>query len=98
MEITEKDQYWTVKFSTIAKSIQQTFKIGEAYEEVTADYRHVKTLATFENEKLRIVEWGRKKNHKGATQVFEFVNKDEVKYGMWVEGNCLLRLNNKCIC
>merc|ERR1712001_669171 len=48
MEVTESGGEWSIKTSTMMKSMELKFKIGEAFEETTPDSRNVDSIVTVE--------------------------------------------------
>ncbi|XP_046463370.1 sodium/calcium exchanger regulatory protein 1-like [Daphnia pulex] len=54
IEISKKDDQWTMKTSTLMSSSSNTFKLGEEYEETMMGGRSIKNTATVEDNKLII--------------------------------------------
>merc|ERR1712126_403151 len=52
VDITECAGVWTITSSTTLKSMELKFKLNEEFDETTADGRDVKTLVTFEDNKI----------------------------------------------
>ncbi|XP_011140012.1 myelin P2 protein isoform X1 [Harpegnathos saltator] len=60
IEMTEKDGTYTLKTTSPFKSTEIKFKLGEEFDEETADGRKVKSVCTLENNKLIQVQKGDK--------------------------------------
>lgn len=60
IELTEKDGVYTLKTSSTFKSTEIKFKLGEEFDEETADGRKVKSTCTLEGNKLIQVQKGDK--------------------------------------
>merc|ERR1712062_951936 len=71
---------------TILKNMGKTFKLGEEFDEKTADMCDVRTLAVFEEGKLVTVEKAKNAKHKSAKSTHELVGNDEIVLKMWVDG------------
>merc|ERR1711934_1293268 len=76
---------WTIFTSTTLKNMTKVFKLGEEFDEKTADMRDVTTLAVFEGGKLITLEKAKNSKHKSAKSTHEVVG-DEIVLKMWVEG------------
>merc|ERR1711934_832698 len=73
MEITEVAGNWNIKTSTIMKTMELNFRIGEEFDEVSADGRQCKTTVTQEGDsKLVINQKAVKPGEKSVTSVREF--------------------------
>ena len=76
MEITEKDGQWKIKSSTIMKTIELKFKVGEIFEETTPDGRLVSSIVTIEDgNKFVCIQTAKKEGQKSTKTIREF-NKD----------------------
>jgi len=60
VELTEKDGVYTLKTTSTFKSTEIKFKLGEEFDEETADGRKVKSTCTLEGNKLIQVQKGEK--------------------------------------
>lgn len=58
VELTEKDGLYTLKTTSPFKNTEIKFKLGEEFEEETADGRKVKTVCTLDGNKLVQVQKG----------------------------------------
>merc|ERR1712018_695530 len=52
MEVSEEAGVWTIKTSKTLKSMELKFKVGEEFDETTADGREVTALVTHEGDKF----------------------------------------------
>merc|ERR1712189_103119 len=52
MTVTEEGGQWTIKTSTMLKSMELKFKLGEEFDEKTPDGREVTSIVTQEGDKL----------------------------------------------
>eukprot|EP00091_Calanus_sinicus_P017808 TRINITY_DN38644_c0_g1_i1.p1 TRINITY_DN38644_c0_g1~~TRINITY_DN38644_c0_g1_i1.p1 ORF type:complete len:183 (+),score=83.31 TRINITY_DN38644_c0_g1_i1:72-551(+) len=52
MSITEEDGYWTIISKTVVKAMELKFRLGEEFDETTADGRKCKTMVRREGNKL----------------------------------------------
>ena len=64
---------WTFKTSTILKSMELKFKLGEEFEESTPDGREVKAIVTHEGDKSISVQTATKKLKTVAAFIFFFL-------------------------
>merc|ERR1711902_410647 len=60
MEVSEEGGVWTIKTSTTLKSMELKFKVGEEFDETTADGREVTALVTHEGDKFICVQKAKK--------------------------------------
>lgn len=60
VELTEKDGVYTLKTTSPFKNTEIKFKLGEEFEEETADGRKVSSTCTLEGNKLIQVQKGEK--------------------------------------
>lgn len=60
VELTEKDGLYTLKTTSPFKNTEIKFKLGEEFDEETADGRKVKSVCTLEGNKLVQVQKGEK--------------------------------------
>lgn len=60
VELTENDGTYTLKTTSPFKNTEIKFKLGEEFEEETADGRKVKTVCTLDGNKLMQVQKGDK--------------------------------------
>ena len=72
MEVTEEDGVWTIKTSTILKTLELKFKVGVPFEETTPDGRHVSSLVTAEGNKFICVQTAKKSGEMSTKSVREF--------------------------
>ena len=72
MEVTENDGIWTIKTSTILRAIELNFKVGEPFDNITADGRKVSSLVTVEGNKIICVQTAKDINQKSTKSVREF--------------------------
>eukprot|EP00092_Neocalanus_flemingeri_P018261 GFUD01019762.1.p1 GENE.GFUD01019762.1~~GFUD01019762.1.p1 ORF type:complete len:157 (+),score=40.25 GFUD01019762.1:55-471(+) len=86
MEFTESGGTWTIKTSTTLKNMELKFKIGEEYEESTADGRQVSSLVTFEDGKIVTVQKAKKDGQKSTKSTREMNGADEMIYTLTVDG------------
>ena len=52
IQVTEEGGQWTIKTSTMLKSMELKFKLGEEFDEKTPDGREVTSIVTREGNKL----------------------------------------------
>merc|ERR1712066_1211435 len=81
VDITEEGGEWTIKQSTTLK-----FKLGEEFEETTADGREVSSVVTFEDGKIVTVQTAKKEGAKSTKSTREIVD-DELVYTITVDGS-----------
>merc|ERR1712033_31534 len=86
MEVSEEDGTWTIKTSTTLKSMELKFKIGEEFEETTADGREVTAKVTLDGNKFICEQKAKKAGQKSTKSIREFTT-DECIYTMTIEGN-----------
>lgn len=60
VELTEKDGTYTLKTTSPFKNTEISFKLGEEFDEETADGRKVKSVCTLDGNKLVQVQKGEK--------------------------------------
>merc|ERR1712227_564816 len=72
MTVTEEGGQWTIKTSTMLKSMELKFKLGEEFEEKTPDGREVKAVVTQEGDKLITVQTAKKEGEKSTKSTREF--------------------------
>ena len=87
IEITETNAVWTIKSSTILKTIKFEFKLNEEFEETTPDGRQVQSLATLEDGKLVLVQKAKKEKQKSTRTVHERNGADELVLNLTVDGD-----------
>ena len=85
LEITEVDGLWTFTTSTTLKTMAKQFRLGEEFDERTADMRDVRTLVTLEGDTVVMVERARSSKHKSARSTHQVVE-GRLVYTMWQEG------------
>merc|ERR1711862_340281 len=56
MEVTEEGGVWTIKTSTVLKSMELKFKVGEKFDETTPDGRNVDSVVTVDGNKFICVQ------------------------------------------
>merc|ERR1711862_564443 len=71
-EVTEKGGEWRIKTSTILKSMELKFKVGEKFDETTPDGRMVDSIVTVEGNKLICVQTAKKEGQKSTRSIREF--------------------------
>ena len=74
MEVTEEGGVWNIKTSTTLKSMELKFKIGEPFEETTADGREVSALVTLDGNKFTCEQTAKKEGQKSTKTVREFTD------------------------
>ena len=74
MAVTEEAGVWTIKTSTILKSMELEFKIGMTLEHTTPDGRDVSTVVTVEGNKFVYVQTAKQERKKSTKSVREFTN------------------------
>jgi len=72
MTVSEENGEWTIKTSTMLKSMELKFKLGEEFEEKTPDGREVKAVVTQEGDKLITVQTAKKEGEKSTKMTREF--------------------------
>merc|ERR1712098_994310 len=73
LEITEADGKYTIKTTTTFKTTEISFKLGEEFEETTADGRVVKSTITLDGDTLTHKQIGNKdKKEKDSTLIRKF--------------------------
>merc|ERR1719300_1451210 len=72
MTVSEENGEWTIKTSTMLKSMELKFKLGEEFEEKTPDGREVKAVVTQEGDKLITVQTAKKEGEKSTKSTREF--------------------------
>ena len=72
MTVSEENGEWTIKTSTMLKSMELKFKLGEEFEEKTPDGREVKAVVTQEGDKLITVQTAKKEGQKSTKMTREF--------------------------
>ena len=85
IEISEENGQWTIKTSSALKSFSRTFKLGEPFDETTADGREVTSVILLEDGKLVSVQTAKKPGVKSTRSVRE-IEGDEMTYTITVEG------------
>eukprot|EP00092_Neocalanus_flemingeri_P018262 GFUD01019763.1.p1 GENE.GFUD01019763.1~~GFUD01019763.1.p1 ORF type:complete len:139 (+),score=39.11 GFUD01019763.1:53-469(+) len=86
IEVTEVGGTWTIKTSTTLKNMELKFKIGEEFEETTADGRQVSSMVTFEDGKIVTVQKAKKDGEKSTKSIREMKGADEMIYTLTVDG------------
>jgi len=86
VEISEDGGVWTIKTSTTLKSMELKFKLGEEFEETTADGRQVSAVVTFEDGKIITVQKAKKDGQKSTKSIREMNGADELVYTMTIDG------------
>ena len=71
-DISEEDGVWSIKTSTILKTIELKFKFDETFDEVTPDGREVSSIATVEGNKIVVVQNAKKKKQHSTRSIREF--------------------------
>merc|ERR1712141_819754 len=75
----------TIKTSTTLKSMELKFKVGEEFDETTADGREVTALVTHEGDKFVCVQKAKKDGQKSTKSIREFTA-DECILTMTIDG------------
>merc|ERR1712110_364770 len=70
MTVEESDGEWTIKTSTMLKSMELKFKIGEKFDEKTPDGREVTSLVELDGNKLITTQTG-EKSTKSTREFFD---------------------------
>merc|ERR1739838_1235617 len=86
MEITEADGTWNIKTSTMLKTMELKFKLGEEFDETTPDGREVSAKVVFEDGKIVTVQKAKKEGQKSTKSIREMNGADEMIYTMTVDG------------
>ena len=86
MEISEEGGTWTIKTSTTLKTMELKFKLGEEFEETTADGRDVSAVVTFDEGKIVTVQKAKKEGQKSTKSIREMNGSDELIYTMTIDG------------
>ena len=81
MEVTEEGGVWTITTSTMLKTVELKFKVGEPFEETTPDGREVSALVTVDGNKFVCVQTAKKEGQKSTKSVREFT-----------DGECILTM------
>merc|ERR1712219_728 len=74
MEVTESGGEWTIKTSTVLKSMELKFKVGEKFDETTPDGRAVDSIVTVEGNKFICVQTAKKEGEKSTKSIREFTD------------------------
>ena len=85
IEISEENGQWTITTSSALKTFSRTFKLGEPFDETTADGREVSSVILLEDGKLVSVQTAKKPGVKSTRSVRE-IEGDELIYTIRVEG------------
>ena len=72
MEVIEEHAMWTIRTSTILKTIELKFKLNEPFEEVTPDGREVSSLVTVDGNKFICVQTAKKEGQRSTKSIREF--------------------------
>ena len=71
-KVTEADGQWTIKTSTIMKSMELSFKVGEQFSETTPDGREVDSIVTVDGNKFVCVQTAKKEGEKSTKSIRDF--------------------------
>ena len=71
-QVTEEGGEWTIKTSTVLKSMELKFKVGEKFEEATPDGRQVDSIVTVDGNKFICVQTAKKEGEKSTKSIREF--------------------------
>ena len=85
LEITEVDGLWTFTTTTSIKAMAKQFRLGEEFDERTADMRDVRSMVTVEEDTVVMLEKARSSKHKSARSTHQLVD-GKLVYTMWQEG------------
>jgi len=72
MEVTKEGDVYTIKTSTVLKSMELKFKLGEEFEETTPDGRDVTAIVTQDGNKFISVQTAKKEGAKSTKVVRDF--------------------------
>ena len=72
VKVTEEGGEWTIKTSTVLKSMELKFKVGEKFEETTPDGRNVDSIVTVDGNKFICVQTAKKDGEKSTKSTREF--------------------------
>merc|ERR1712066_37175 len=72
MTVEEAGGEWTIKTSTMLKSMELKFKVGEAFDEKTPDDREVTSLVELDGNKLIPTQTAKKAGEKSTKSIREF--------------------------
>ena len=72
--MTEEGGQWTIKTSTVLKSMELKFKVGETFDETTPDGRAVDSTVTVDGNKFVCVQTAKKEGEKSTKSVREFTD------------------------
>merc|ERR1712029_58509 len=72
MTVEETDGEWTIKTSTMLKSMELKFKLGEKFDEKTPDGREVTSLVELDGNKLITTQTAKKAGEKSTKSTREF--------------------------
>ena len=93
-QVTETGGEWTIKTSTILKSTELKFKVGEAFDETTPDGREVSAIVTVEDgNKFVCVQTAKKEGQKSTKSTREF-NDEGCVLTMEVTGTDVVCIQN----
>ena len=70
--MSEENGEWTIKTSTMLKSMELKFKLGEEFDEKTPDGRDVRALVTKEGDELITVQTAKKEGEKSTKSTRKF--------------------------
>merc|ERR1712106_122971 len=87
LEVTEDGGNWTIKTSTTLKNMELKFKLGEPFDETTADGRDVSSLVTFEGGKIVTVQKAKNDGEKSTKSTREMASPDEMVYTITIDGS-----------
>ena len=76
MEVSELGGVWSIKTSTSLKAMELKFKVGEAFDETTADGREVSAIVTLEGNKFISEQTAKKAGQKSTKTVREFTGSE----------------------
>jgi len=89
MEVKEEGGEWSIKTSTVLKSMELKFKLGEKFDETTPDGRAVSSIVTREGDKFVCVQTAKKDGQKSTKSTREFT-KDGCTLAIEVTGEELV--------
>merc|ERR1712058_4802 len=72
MTVSEEGGQWTIKTSTMLKSMELKFKLGEEFDEKTPDGREVTSIVTQEGDKLICKQTAKKDSEASTVSTREF--------------------------
>jgi len=72
MKVTEENGVWTINTSTILKSMELKFRLGEQFDDTSPDGRQVTSVVTHDDDKLICVQKAKKEGEASTKSVRQF--------------------------